>query len=177
VARALACPLCGHRHPIESLPDSPTFSCEGCGRTLKTPARARRPAGESEGAEQPRRRSTSSRGSREDARDAGTTLLPRAEQRAAAGPRRAPSWLRVLAWFLAVPLAAVVVIGGANVFGLLTGSQLTDMFLEARFTAYGRLIALLPVWALAAALLVTAADRLWVRRVRKVRRRASDDAE
>jgi len=99
--------------------------------------------------------------------DADTTLLPRAATRAEARAPQAPLWIRVLFWFLAVPLAAVVVIGGANVLGLLTGSQLTDMFLEARFTAYGRLIALLPVWALAAALLVTVADRLWVRRVRR----------
>ncbi len=167
MTRALACPLCGHRHPLGSLPQSPTFSCEACGRTLKTPADFLPAAEGSAAADQPRRRSASSRGSEAADAETGTTLLPRAAARTASGPARAPLWLRVLSWVLAIPLAAVIVIGGANALGLLTGSQLTDMFLEARFAAYGRLIALLPVWALAAALLVTAADRLWVRVARR----------
>lgn len=100
----------------------------------------------------------------------GTTLLPRAATRApSTAPMldRAPVWVRVLSWFLAIPVAAALVLGTANVVGLLTGSQLTDMFLSARFTAYGRLMALLPVWALAAALLVTGAERLWLRTARR----------
>jgi len=37
MARALECPACGHRHRLDTIPDSDTFRCEQCGQVLKVP--------------------------------------------------------------------------------------------------------------------------------------------
>jgi hypothetical protein len=34
---SLQCPSCGNRHPIDIVPDSPTFACQRCRRLLKVP--------------------------------------------------------------------------------------------------------------------------------------------
>jgi len=171
--------VCGHRHAVEDLPDAPTFPCDECGRILKVPTK--------------KRSASSSAGrSRAAFTGAGATILPRrtgtgtadqpdrpdasdhADTGASDGPVRSPVWLRVLAWMVGLPAAAFVVFGVANATGVLTGSQLTDMFLEARLTAYGRLAAVLPVWALLAALIVQGVDVLWKSTARR-RRAAGDD--
>src|SRR3954453_16533760 len=38
MAGARECPACGHRHRLESIPDSATFRCEQCGQILKAPS-------------------------------------------------------------------------------------------------------------------------------------------
>lgn len=37
MARALQCPDCGHREPIDNVIDVDEFRCQGCGRALKVP--------------------------------------------------------------------------------------------------------------------------------------------
>ena len=37
MASALQCPACGHKHRLSELSGDPIFSCEQCGRLLKTP--------------------------------------------------------------------------------------------------------------------------------------------
>jgi hypothetical protein len=37
MAAALQCPSCGHRHPLDIVPDAPTFRCQACTRNLKVP--------------------------------------------------------------------------------------------------------------------------------------------
>ena len=37
MGRALECPACGAKHPVASLPPTPTFRCERCGQTLRVP--------------------------------------------------------------------------------------------------------------------------------------------
>ena len=37
MAKALECPACGARHPLDSLPDARTFRCDRCGQSLKVP--------------------------------------------------------------------------------------------------------------------------------------------
>ena len=37
MARALQCPDCGHREPIDNVSDVEQFRCHGCGRALKVP--------------------------------------------------------------------------------------------------------------------------------------------
>lgn len=186
MSRALQCPVCGHKHPVDELPDAPTFECEECGRILKVPAKKR--SASSSGR-------TSRRASGAAAAGAGATILP---SRAGAGPAgqphetgaddlddhdepddldgpvRSPVWLRTLAWLFGLPLAAIIVFGVANATGLLTGSQLTDMFLEARLSAYGRLVLLLPVWALLSALIVQGIDVLWKSWARRRRDRSAE---
>ncbi|MCZ7531514.1 MAG: hypothetical protein M5U31_14965 [Acidimicrobiia bacterium] len=164
MSRALQCPVCGHKHPVAELPEAPTFECWECGRILKVPRQQR----QASSADSPRSSSSAD----------STTLLPnhgRGPDAPRSGGRapaeveveRSPAWFRVVAWLLAIPIAAVVVFGTANVFGMLTGSQLTDMFLEARVTAYGRLALLLPLWALVVAGVVQLLDLLWARRSRR----------
>lgn len=183
MSRALQCPVCGFKHPVDELPDAATFECEGCGRILKVPKKTRTA-------------SSSGRASGAAAGGAGATILPNRgrgsadrpyepdadgagdepdDTGGADGPVRSPVWLRILAWLIGLPLSAVVVFGVANATGLLTGSQLTDMFLDARLSAYGRLAALLPLWALLAALIVQGIDVLWKGWVRR-RHRAADSA-
>lgn len=41
MARALECPACGNRTPLDALPDAPTFRCERCGQVLKVPSTVR----------------------------------------------------------------------------------------------------------------------------------------
>src|SRR4051794_6229064 len=43
MASALQCPACGHKHRLSELSGDPIFSCEECGRLLKTPVEYRRP--------------------------------------------------------------------------------------------------------------------------------------
>jgi hypothetical protein len=43
MASALQCPACGHKHRLSQLTGDPIFSCENCGRLLKTPMEYRRP--------------------------------------------------------------------------------------------------------------------------------------
>lgn len=43
MASALQCPACGHKHRLSQLTGDPIFSCENCGRLLKTPVEYRRP--------------------------------------------------------------------------------------------------------------------------------------
>jgi 2-oxoglutarate dehydrogenase E2 component (dihydrolipoamide succinyltransferase) len=43
MASALQCPACGHKHRLSQLTGDPIFSCESCGRLLKTPVEYRRP--------------------------------------------------------------------------------------------------------------------------------------
>ncbi|MEZ5169273.1 MAG: hypothetical protein R3A49_00830 [Acidimicrobiia bacterium] len=189
MSRALQCPVCGHRHAVDDLPDAPTFECDECGRILKVPTKKRSASSSS---------SSSGARPRAGSTGAGATILPRRagtgpadqpdrpdqrdeQDRAAGGdsdgPVRSPVWLRVLAWMFALPVAAVLVFGVANATGLLTGSQLTDMFLEARLAAYGRLAAVLPVWALLAALIVQGVDVLWKSTVRRRRAFGADPVD
>jgi hypothetical protein len=46
MARALQCPDCGHREPLDNVVDFDQFRCHGCGRALKVPTELRA-AGES----------------------------------------------------------------------------------------------------------------------------------
>ena len=45
MAKALQCPSCGRKHPVATMPQTPTLPCSGCGRTLKVPAQFRQPTG------------------------------------------------------------------------------------------------------------------------------------
>ncbi len=41
MARALQCPDCGHREPLDNVVDFDQFRCHGCGRALKVPTELR----------------------------------------------------------------------------------------------------------------------------------------
>ena len=63
--------------------------------------------------------------------------------------------LRALAWVVALALGLVVTIWVARVTGWLSGNRLVDVFVGTGITRYIRVIAVAPVWALFATLLLT----------------------
>ena len=168
MGKAIQCPSCGRKHGVSGLPDAPTFKCEGCGQPLKVPSQFR-----------PSVMASSRHVSPSDApHPASTAVIPSRPAAAAAPvaasapkaarPPKAPRPsadaprtdavalpLRVLAWVVALALGLVVTIWVARVTGWLSGDRLVDVFVGTGITRYIRVIAVAPVWALFATLLLT----------------------
>lgn len=168
MASALQCPACGHKHRLSELSGDPIFSCEQCGRLLKTPVEYRRPepSGPSE-APRPNGNSQVQRGG-SAARDRTSVLrtpeAPVAGAAAAAAPRRrssprAPATLavplQIIGWIVAFLLGGVIVRYVARFTGLLTGDSVIDLITGSGWGRYVRLFAVVPFWALATAGLMT----------------------
>ena len=66
------------------------------------------------------------------------------------------AWIRFLLWFVAVPLAFLIVFGLARAMGLLTTTDITDVALAEGWRRFWPIIRLLPFVAIVTALLVTA---------------------
>lgn len=173
MAPTLRCPDCGHRHPLAAYASREAFRCERCGRALKVPERYRRP--EQPPASPPRPEPEHVGGGRVTvtplpAQGPGAALLPPISPRQTAvdaelTPLRV-GW-RIAIWIVAVPLGAVVGAYVASALGMLTMSQLEDVFLETGARRFGALIRFVPAWGLATALLVHGT----VTAVERVRRR------
>ncbi|MGZ6975938.1 MAG: hypothetical protein ACXVKQ_18490 [Acidimicrobiia bacterium] len=168
MASALQCPACGHKHRLSELSGDPIFSCEQCGRLLKTPVEYRRPEPSSP-SEPPRpSRGTSSvqRGG-SATRDQTSVLQTPSEPAASAGavprPRRpsprAPATLtlplQILGWLVALVLGGVITRYFARFTGLLTGDSVIDLITGTGWVRYLRLFAVVPIWALVSAGLMT----------------------
>ncbi|MCU1426984.1 MAG: hypothetical protein JWL83_984 [Actinomycetia bacterium] len=136
MAPVLQCPDCGQKHPLENVADTPAFRCRGCGRMLKVP----------------------------------TELLPTAEEPpppAHFPPRRVPEMrapasslpilprlVRIGIWFVAMPLAFIIVFGFARTFHVFTQRQMENTFLQSGWGRFWPIMRLLPFWALGTTLLV-----------------------
>ena len=152
MAPVLQCPDCNTKHPLDVASDAAAFRCRGCGRVLKVPEQFRtqtRPADASESA-------TAKPGSNGKV---GTRRL----ERAIAGA--VPFWIRLLLWLVAVPLSFAIVFGLAQALGLLTSSQLGDVFLETGWDRFWPVARLLPFVALVCASIVHFSV-LWISRWR-----------
>jgi hypothetical protein len=180
MASALQCPACGHKHRLSQLTGDPIFSCENCGRLLKTPVEYRRPepsAPVSPPRPEPQSRSRSKvqRGG-SAVRDQTSVIpaatgAPRASQPAKAptaprAPKAAPRAghappaalglpLLILGWVAAIVIGGVIVRYLAKWTGLLTGDSVIDLITGSGFGRYLRLFAVVPFWALASAGLMT----------------------
>lgn len=175
MAGALQCPACGHKHRLDRFPGAPTFRCARCRRMLRTPPEFRRPEPGAPPRAGPgtRVRPLPSRVQRGGAAATDrTAVLP-----APAAPARAPvpglgatrsaaplarrdslpvpAPLRALVWVLAVGLSGVVVFWTARQVRWLSGDRLIDMMTGHGFGRYSRVLAVVPVWALLAAVLAT----------------------
>jgi len=64
-------------------------------------------------------------------------------------------WMRLLLWFVAVPLGFLLVFLVARAFGFFTTNQLSDLFLANDTARFWPVARLLPFVALVTALLVT----------------------
>lgn len=165
MASALQCPACGFKHRLTALTGDPVFSCEQCGRLLKTPVEYRRP--EPSAPSEPPRPSTSAveRGgsaTRDQTSVLRTGGAPAAGETAARPRRpmaRPPATLavpaQILGWVVAVVLGGVIVRYLARFTGLLTGDSIIDIITGSGWGRYARLFAVVPFWALVAAGLMT----------------------
>jgi hypothetical protein len=144
MAPVLQCPDCSTKHPLDVVSDAAAFRCKGCGRVLKVPDQFRTVPATAAAPTTPRppvgAPATNGR--------VGTRRL----ERAVAGV--VPFWIRLLLWFVAVPASFVLVFGIARVLGLLTTSQLEDVFLETGWDRFWPVARLLPFVAFITASIV-----------------------
>jgi hypothetical protein len=68
--------------------------------------------------------------------------------------RPVPWWARLVLWVLAVPLGALVAAVLANSIGFFTYNDVENAFLETTWSRFVPLVRLVPLWAVAAALIV-----------------------
>jgi hypothetical protein len=153
VAKALRCPNCRAKYPLNGLGADATFPCDRCGQILKVPA-ALAPVennGEGDGATAVKTAAPAAAAER-----ARPRRVRRRERRAerVSEPGHLPWPLRILAWIVALPLGAIVVVWPARRFGLLTGGDLADVIIETGVGRFGRLAIVVVLWALAAAIFV-----------------------
>jgi hypothetical protein len=174
MARAVQCPACGEAHPVDTLEGTPTFSCAGCGRTLRTPTELVRPSGATPAvrsgpesaptaAAQPSRaaRRAPARTPKPRSRSTGTSSPSSRAPDRAPRPRRVGIGMlslpvRVAAWIVAVVIGLLLTWFVASAFGFISRSQIVDMFRSSRATNYTRLFLLIPMWAFMSACLATA---------------------
>lgn len=205
MATALQCPACGCKHRVDQLAGDAIFSCEQCGRLLKTPPEYRRPDA---AAPPPRTRPRVERGGAAAADRtsvlttgvAGTAASMASEpeprngtRRPAPARRRVPSRgrrtaadlpLRILAWVLAFGLGALLVRFAARATGVVTGDTMIDLLTgTGGWGRFVRVAVIIPVWALFSTILATcfiegsrALLRRRAARATPVRRPASEPA-
>jgi hypothetical protein len=158
MAPVLQCPDCGTKHPIDvASSSSSVFRCNGCGRTLKVPVEYQRAAPvatarSADGDRDPN--ATAAMAAVAPAKSASTNghTLSRRNVRAQAGV--VPFWMRLLVWIVAVPLGFLIVFGFARVAGLLTQTQLEDVFLDTGWHRFWPVARMLPFVALVTAAIV-----------------------
>src|SRR5262245_53791847 len=146
MAPVLQCPDCNTKHPIDVAPAA-VFRCNGCGRTLKVPpqflASVPDPAQTTAvPTVAPAARASSN----------GGHTLSRRNVRAQAGV--VPFPIRLVVWLVAVPLGFLLVFGFARAIGVLSQTQLEDVFLETGWDRFWPVARLLPFVALVTAVIV-----------------------
>jgi hypothetical protein len=136
MAPVLQCPDCGQKHPVDQVSGVSAFRCEGCGRQLKVPPEL------------------SSAPPAEPVQP--TAFPPRLhETRAPASALPVlPRTIRILIWFVALPLGFFLVFGFAVTVNLLTTSQLSSTMLDSGWNRFWPIARLLPIWALVTTLIV-----------------------
>jgi hypothetical protein len=171
MAPVLKCPDCGEKHPLATVPTHGAFPCQGCGRVLKVPEAVgpRAPSPAAAPAPRPGPGATAVARSSPTPGPAvnptATRVVPEVDQRAlgalAAPAMRpvhrlgsVPWWMRLLLWFVAVPLSFVLVFLIARGLHLFTTNQLSDVFLANNTGRFWPVARLLPFVALVTASLV-----------------------
>ena len=197
MAKALECPACGARHPIDTLPDARTFRCDRCGQVLKVPdaigssrtATVPPAAARASGPPPPPPRRGGSAATGPSVTATATATIPaatassggtergrRAESTPSVAPRRRKArwYWRILAWVVAIPLGLLITGWPALQFDLLKKNDLLDVFVGSGAGRYTRLLVFAAAWALVTALLVqllVEGGRWWA--ARRARARAA----
>jgi hypothetical protein len=172
MAPVLQCPDCGEKHPVAAVPSQGAFPCRGCGRVLKVPeavgqraaatAAAARPVAVATAVANPAAPPTAvadpaaTRAVPEIDEPALGARVSRSSRRPVARLGSVPWWMRMLLWFVAVPLAFLLVFLVARAFNLFTTNQLSDVFLANDTARFWPVARLLPFVALVTAGLVQA---------------------
>jgi len=184
MAPVLQCPDCGEKHPLSRVPTSGAFPCQRCGRVLKVPevvgqraasqAAASGAAAPAEAVElspdpvrpvpvatavvNPSAATADPTETRAIPQVDGEALgaLSRSSHRPVARLGPVPWWMRLLLWFIAVPLAFLLVFLVARAFSLFTTNQLSDLFLANDNSRFWPVARLLPFVALVTATFVQA---------------------
>jgi hypothetical protein len=151
MAPVLQCPDCNTKHPIDVASDAAAFRCSGCGRTLKVPEQFRAVASLPPSTPSAGRDATITTERVAPSRN-GQRTLSRRKVRAQAGV--VPFPIRLAIWIVAVPLGFLIVFGFARVFGVLSSTQLEDVFLETGWDRFWPVARLLPFVALVTASIV-----------------------
>ncbi len=181
MAPVLKCPDCGEKHPLANVPTHGEFPCRGCGRVLKVPTVvSQRADGDSAEPQQspvspaPRpvpvasgvARPAAARGAVPAVAPTATRAVPEVDPRGFGGLARpsirrpgphlgrVPWWMRLLLWFVAVPLSFLLVFLIARALSLFTTNQLSDLFLANNTGRFWPVARLLPFVALVTAGLV-----------------------
>ena len=163
MAPVLQCPDCGEKHPLAQVPTSGAFPCQGCGRVLKVPevvgqrAEAARPVPVATAVASPAAPTSgpadplATRAVPLVDEQALSALSPRSSRRPIARLGHVPWWMRLLLWFIAVPLAFLLVFLVARAFSVFTTNQLSDLFLANDTSRFWPVARLLPFVALVTA--------------------------
>ncbi|HEV7524452.1 MAG TPA: hypothetical protein VGP92_05770 [Acidimicrobiia bacterium] len=177
MAPVLQCPDCGEKHPLSRVPDAGAFACDGCGRVLKVPeavgqrraaaaAAAAAPPPVPTPAVRPTPVASAVANPNAAAPESATRAVPAVDEQALGAlsgrtGRRptarlapVPRWMRLLLWFVAVPLSFMFVFLTARAVGMFTTNQLSDVFLANNTGRFVPVARLLPFVALMTAVLV-----------------------
>jgi hypothetical protein len=165
VAKALQCPECGERHPLDEVVGTTTFRCRECGRLLKVPAEALSAVGVGGRADAPTKATGRVPPSERDAGVASETAngqgrLPPSERGVplrAEPSRRAvstvPRVVRMIVWVVAMPAGLLPVAVVARITGALSVDAAADIFIGVGWGRFVPVLLILPVWAAVSATL------------------------
>ena len=165
MAKALQCPNCGAKARLDAVADS-SFRCGQCGQVLKVPPGARggtaAAARSSAAPPVPRRRSRPVATAGEGVKT-GTAVMagppvvapPLPAPPASAKRDALPIVVRIAAWVIALPIALGAVGIPARKAGYLTSQRLLDVIVDQDLARFVPLAAIIALWAVVTAVLVT----------------------
>ena len=175
MARALQCPDCGHREPLDNVVDFDQFRCHGCGRALKVPVELRQAQGADatdlagpampptppEPADDPVPTRVLARASETDLIPGGASpetrsrsRVERAAQAATAPGERLPLAARLAVWVLWLPLGLGFTYLLALKLDWITQDDLIETVGEVTWDRFMPIARIIPLAALLVAVLV-----------------------
>ena len=164
MAKALQCPDCGTRHPLDEVAHLRTFRCRECRRLLKVPAgvSAAVPSSGERAKDAPPVTPTDAGEPTRVAKANGSKRLPpsqrgdaiarqtgKMEAVAASAPARSPvpRLVRVFIWAVAIPVGILPVVVVGRLLGVLSVNRAVDMFVGVGWGRFVPPLLVLPVWA------------------------------
>lgn len=173
VAKALQCPDCGHRHPLDEFAAYRTFRCQECRRLLKVPKSAERPSPTKDATEQLPEAGAARKKIPPSQRGDVISDQRRAGRASALSGPAVPRGIRAGIWAVAIPAGLIPVLFVGRLIGVLTVDRAIDLFIGVGFGRFVVPLLVLPVWAALSATLAHLAIE-GVARARAQRRPAAE---